>query len=261
MSLPWFKHYNNAHEGQLIGDLLAQKEYDAVALFYILMELISRFEDPETRGRASIPLDRIARAMNMKPSRTDRLLTRISLVSRSDLICETDEKQPRNRVFLMRNWLKFQETRGGKREAKSEQKRGRSKKIEVRSKKEDIYISSLPDEVGVPHGVSLGGEQGTADEGNFTSEDLASLWNESAPHQLPRVIQPLSEKRKAATRRALKAHPELEFWQDVISVIAQSKFLTGDVGVSVNRSKPWRCNYDWLIKGDNAIKVIEGSYS
>ena len=145
MSLSWFKHYNTAHEGQLVGDLLALKEYEAVALFYVLMELISRFEDHDTRGKASIPVERIARAMNMKPTRIDRLLTRISSVSRSDLSCETDEKQPRNRVFLMRNWLKYQETRGGKREAKIEQNTGRSKKREERSKKEEgrsknIYI-------------------------------------------------------------------------------------------------------------------------
>ena len=149
MSLSWFKHYNSAHEGQLIGDLLVQKEYEAVALFYVLMELISRFEDPETRGRASIPVERIARAMNMKPTRIDRLLACISSVSRSDLICETDEKQPRNRVFLMRNWMKYQETRGGKREAKIVQSAGRSKKREERSKKEEVRSKNIY----IPEGV------------------------------------------------------------------------------------------------------------
>lgn len=153
MSLSWFKHYNTAHEGQLIGDLLVQKEYEAVALFYVLMELISRFEDPETRGRASIPVERIARAMNMKPTRIDRLLGCISSVSRSDLICETDEKQPRNRVFLMRNWMKYQETRGGKREAKIEQSAGRSKKREDRSKKEEGRSKNKNKNIYIPEGV------------------------------------------------------------------------------------------------------------
>lgn len=121
-------------EGQFIGDLIAEKRYDAVTLVFAIMELISRYEDQNNRGFASVPIERIARLVNMKPSRIDRLLTHISLVSRSDLKCETDEKQPRNRVFLMRNWLKLQETRGGKREAKTEQNVGRSKKEEVRSK-------------------------------------------------------------------------------------------------------------------------------
>lgn len=247
MSLSWFKHYNTAHEGQLIGDLLVQKEYEAVALFYVLMELISRFEDPETRGRASIPVERIARAMNMKPTRIDRLLAVISVVSRSDLVCETDEEQPRNRSFLMRNWLKYQETRGGKRSAKNEQNTGRSKKGEVRSKKEDIYSSK-------------GDEVSEAVEDRFSPEDLASLWNEIKPEGLSAVIQPLSEGRKEKARRILKKYPEREFWQDVIGLIKTSKFLMGNVPVSGNRSAPWLCSFDWIIKGDNAIKIIEGNY-
>jgi hypothetical protein len=137
MSLSWFKHYNTAHEGQLIGDLIITGQHDAALLVYVIMELISRFEDETNRGRASVPIERIARAMNMKPSKIDRLLGHISAVSRSDLVCEMDEERPRNRVFLMRNWLKFQETRGGKRQSKSEQNDVRSKKEEVRSKKKE----------------------------------------------------------------------------------------------------------------------------
>lgn len=130
----WFKHYNTALEGQFLGDLIANKEYDAVVIVFAIMELISRFEDENNRGYASVPIDRIARLVNMKPSRIDRLLARISLVSRSDLKCEVDAEQTRNRSFLMRNWLKYQETRGGKRLPKTEQKVDRRKKEEVRSK-------------------------------------------------------------------------------------------------------------------------------
>ena len=134
----WFKHYNTAHEGQLIGDLISNGNHEAALLVYVIMEFISRFEDEENRGCASVPINRIARAMNMKPSKIERLLGDISAVSRSDLVCETDEKQPRNRRFLMRKWLKLQENRGGKKEAKKEQNIDRSKKEEVRSKKEEV---------------------------------------------------------------------------------------------------------------------------
>jgi len=30
--------------------------------------------------------------------------------------------------------------------------------------------------------------------------------------------------------------------------------------VSGNRSAPWLCSFDWIIKGDNAIKILEGNY-
>jgi len=95
--LKWFKHYNTAHEGQLFCDLIITGQHEAALLAYIIMELISRFEDETRRGYASVPIDRLARAMNMKPSKIDRLLAVISVVSRSDLVCETDEEQPRNR--------------------------------------------------------------------------------------------------------------------------------------------------------------------
>jgi len=134
--LSWFKHYNTASEGQLIGDLIANKDYEAALLVYVILELVSQFEDPENRGFCTVPLSRIARRMNMKPSRIERVMGRISSVSRSDLICTMDEKQPRNASFLVRNWPIMQENRGGKTRPKLDQKLGevRSKKEEERSK-------------------------------------------------------------------------------------------------------------------------------
>ena len=135
--LSWFKHYNTASEGQLIGDLIANKDYEAALLVYVIFEMVSQFEDPEKRGLCSVPINRIARRMNMKPSRIERVMGRISAISHSDLICTMDAEQPRNALFVVRNWLIMQETRGGKREAKKEQKTGevRSKKEEERNKK------------------------------------------------------------------------------------------------------------------------------
>jgi len=130
MSSTWFKHFNTAHRGQLITDLMSQKRYDCVALWYVLLEFVSRYEEEHASGVASIPIATLARAMNMKPTRTHRLLTHISLVSRSDLICKTDEKQKGNVVFLLANWSKLQETRDAKRERSASKPPG-----EVRSKK------------------------------------------------------------------------------------------------------------------------------
>ena len=134
--LSWFKHYNTASEGQLIGDLIANKDYEAALMVYVIFEIISQFEDENQRGFCTVPINRIARRMNMKPSRIERVMGRISSVSHSDLICTMDEKQPRNASFLSRKWLEMQENRGGKTRPKIDQNSGevRSKKGEERRK-------------------------------------------------------------------------------------------------------------------------------
>lgn len=106
-------------------------------MVYVIFEIISQFEDENQRGFCTVPLARIARRMNMKPSRIERVMGRISAISHSDLICTMDEKQPRNVSFLARKWLEMQENRGGKNRAKTEQNAG-----EVRSKKGEVRIKN-----------------------------------------------------------------------------------------------------------------------
>lgn len=97
-------------------------------------------------------------------------------------------------------------------------------------------------------------------EGGLKTTDLVNLWNESAHPSLARVIK-LTEPRRRAISRALREYPESEFWADVIQAVNRSQFLTGQGAVSGNRSKPWRCDLDFIVRGDNAIKIIEGKYS
>ena len=113
--------------------------------------------------------------------------------------------------------------------------------------KEDIYSSK-------------GDEVSEAVEGGLKTTDLVKLWNSLANPSLARVIK-LTDGRKRAIARALREYPEAEFWQDVIQAVNKSQFLTGQGAVSGNRSKPWRCDLDFIVRGDNAIKILEGKYS
>jgi len=100
-------------------------------------------------------------------------------------------------------------------------------------------------------------------EGNEKADkgsELVNLWNEKASPSLARVIQ-LSEARRREVAKALKKHPELEFWADVITMMNRSSFLTGDGPTRQGASKPWRCSFDFILKRDNALKILEGSYS
>lgn len=134
----WFKHYNESHEGHLLGNLIAAKQYEAALLWWVLLELVSRFEDENNRGTCTIPLARIARAMNMTQPRVEALLGQLTSNSPSSHTCNISASQPRLVSISIAKWLELQENRGGKNSAKKEQKAPRSKKEEVRSKELDV---------------------------------------------------------------------------------------------------------------------------
>jgi hypothetical protein len=131
MKNSWFKHYNTASQSLTLRKLIDAKDYEAYFAFWTILELVSRWENrDDTPGKITIPCETFSRETNWKPSKSLRVLSRISSVSE----IEIREEKDGNLTFLIPNWLKYQETRGGKREAKLEQKVGRSKKREVRSK-------------------------------------------------------------------------------------------------------------------------------
>ena len=100
-----------------------------------------------------------------------------------------------------------------------------------------------------------------ADEGGkFNPTDLVEMWNELASPSLARIIK-LTDKRRRQAQAALAAYPEPEFWQDVIGTVNRSPFLLGEGRATGDRSKPWRCDFDFIIRTDNAVKIIEGKYS
>jgi hypothetical protein len=130
----WFKHYNNASQGHTLSVLWANGDTEGIALFWLLLELISRFEDPEKRGHMTISWSVLSRETNWKQSKCRRVLARISPVANFEM----NEEKDGYVSFLVHNWAKLQENRGGKREAKKEQMSDRRKKREVRSKNKEI---------------------------------------------------------------------------------------------------------------------------
>ncbi|MCM2282016.1 MAG: hypothetical protein NDI61_09240 [Bdellovibrionaceae bacterium] len=115
----YFKHFNTASQGHTLATLWANGDTDAIALFWLLLELVSRFEDPEkgndARGKITISWSVLAHETKWKPSKCRRVLARIVPVSE----IEMTEFENGYVSFLVRNWLKFQETRGGKKEQKT----------------------------------------------------------------------------------------------------------------------------------------------
>ena len=95
---------------------------------------------------------------------------------------------------------------------------------------------------------------------SFSPNDLVQLWNDKADASLARVLR-LTDKRRKLAQTAIRDYPDPEFWSDLISVVNSSNFLLGRGAVTGERTKAWRCDFDFIIRSDNALKIIEGKYS
>lgn len=67
------------------------------------------------------------------------------------------------------------------------------------------------------------------------------------------TIRAVSEKRKKAVAKLLKSY-SLDDFRKVFENAESSSFLKGSDG-------GWKASFDWLIKEDNLLKVLEGNYT
>jgi len=80
-------------------------------------------------------------------------------------------------------------------------------------------------------------------------EWLSQLWNEKAGNVVPKVLS-ISKTRQRLAHGAWLVHPEPAWWRTTLDRAHRSRFLRG--------AKGWKMNFDWFVKGDNALRVTEG---
>ena len=80
-------------------------------------------------------------------------------------------------------------------------------------------------------------------------EWLSQLWNEKAGNGVPKTLS-LSKTRQRLAQAAWRSHPDPAWWRATLDRAHLSRFLRG--------AKGWRMNFDWFVKGDNALRVSEG---
>ena len=90
--------------------------------------------------------------------------------------------------------------------------------------------------------------------GNKKYDDVLSLYNDTCL-ELSKVIK-LSAKRKKQIDKMFCLGYSLEDFKKVFESTQKSSFLCG----KANDKSNWRANFDWLIKEDNFLKVLEGNY-
>lgn len=83
--------------------------------------------------------------------------------------------------------------------------------------------------------------------------DLVKIWNENCG-SLPKVCG-LSKKRQLGIKARLKENPSEQYWITVVSRIASTPFCNGD------NERGWRASFDFLLRPDTHLKVMEGQYA
>jgi hypothetical protein len=222
--MSWFKHYNLAHEGQTIAQLWAENDTECIAFYWTVLEMISRWEDPENRGTWTGNLSIFRSKLGMKKQRSYRNLTKISDRFCLALSWISDESFQ----LSVPKWLELQENRGGKNLAKNEQNPDRGKRLEVRiSKTHKRTVAKKSEEL----------------------PELAKIWNENCG-ALRKVLVPNSSRQK----KIEEVFPKLtaEQWLQAIHSVAKSDFCNG------GGDRGWVANFDWFLK--NYHKVLEGHY-
>lgn len=136
-SLSWFKHYNNASDGNSLRLLWDAGDFEAYGLWWRLLELVSRWEKMEKRGEIQLSWQTLARETNWKPSKCRRVLSRISSVSKIEL-----EEIPGGYVlFRLPNWSELQRNAGLNKPKKNPSMPGEDR---VKSKEDRIKNTESP---------------------------------------------------------------------------------------------------------------------
>lgn len=84
------------------------------------------------------------------------------------------------------------------------------------------------------------------------SFDVVRLYNEITGQKLP-PVERITTRRKNAIQRALNEFGPKVF-RKLFHMAAESAFLTGD------NAKHWRADFDWLLRTENIVKTLEGTY-
>lgn len=81
---------------------------------------------------------------------------------------------------------------------------------------------------------------------------IVSIWNEKILN-LPKA-KGCSGARLKRCQVLWKQHGQREYWVDLFLKINETAFLNG------KNDRGWTASVDWVLKGDNRIKILEGTY-
>lgn len=229
--LPWFTHDHDAHEDEFIQASMDRFGAAGYSNYFITLELL------HNHGVGDVLFMRAGRYA----------------------------KHLRSRLDLVKKWLtfagSFRDHSGNNPKIISEFIQGDSgedvrieiKKFRERQGKLKIKTpSTLPqDSAKTP----LEGEEEREGEDRVAATPpsaLLELWNNEKHTTLPKA-EALTKKREASARLRLSER-SLEDWRAIVQRINASPFCLGQ------NDRGWRADFDFLLRPDTAVKVLEGKY-
>ena len=140
-------------------------------------------------------------------------------------------------TIIQHNWLEYNTSWGGKRDASKTQDVGRIKNIRIKNYRSNTAHSSALEQ----------------------QHPLLELWNKHRGGGMPEC-KGLSSSRKRLADARWKEKPETEYWGEIVTRMARSKFCRGECPPREGSDKPFRASFDFLVKPDTQHKVLEGAY-
>ena len=83
------------------------------------------------------------------------------------------------------------------------------------------------------------------------ADNVISLYGELCP-TLPKVLKQTPQRKRAALSHV--QHTGIDSIHDAFTKAEATPFLIGQ------NSRGWKADFDWLMRGDNMLKVLEGSF-
>jgi len=76
-------------------------------------------------------------------------------------------------------------------------------------------------------------------------------------HELPKIAKLTTARKTSIKRRWIEDLHTLDDWKRYFEIVSESAFL---MGKSINGTRTFKANIDWLINESNMVKIIEGNY-
>ena len=227
----YFKHSNDASRGESLRILAAQQNYLAIALFWLILEECNMKNSSEIELYV---VDLCRHYSCKKPTLTAQLAALRAAASQLNFNFVGDKVN-----ISVANYAEYQETRGQK------TNKNDAKNVPIKDNRLNIKIK---DKENIKRK-----EKSPPPPSGITAENLANLWNELVGGRLPNVLA-LNPSRKKKILMRLKENSDAQYWEQVIKKILASDFLTG------KNDRNWVADFDFLLKPDTHVKVIEGRY-
>lgn len=243
--MKWFKHYTNASDSVKLNHLIDDLGIEGYGRYWLLLEMLAEeFDGSSTTFH--IHSHKISSKVRIKFSK--KLATFMQKLSNFHLI----EFKLVGKVYEIESPILLELQSRDFKTARN--KRGDTvpkNKIKNKIKDKDLEQDKELEkdkELKTAKAVSVPAES----LGDF--KWFVDVWNQKV-YDLP-SIKILSKKRAQLLKALIKQHGKEEiFWENFLTQIQQSDFLTG-------RDGKWQnCSVDWVLNPNNFLKVLEGNYS